>query len=215
MTASTPGRLVGVDLGTKPGIAIWAGAVPRPADWLKMPPEYDLLDNRPRGHNGGPAMVDLLDCCSIHSPKLALSPGEGGGMRSLRWRRALLDLLDPAHPGGPVRQLGYELVQHHTATWAAQIYGELRGELMKVCEELAIPYHGVPVSTVKRVAAGSGNAPKTLVAARMVDRFKPYSARLRDPIKKAPTLDETDALGVLAVVIQDHQQLGSSLRQAG
>lgn len=193
-------RRVGVDLGTKCGVAVWTGPIPAHGQWLQMPAEHDLLDSRPRGP-GAPANAPLPDQCQLVPLKLAASKGEGGGMRALRFERHLRELLRPDHPDGPVRELGYELVQHHSATWAAQVYGQLQGVIMRVCEEFAIPYRGVPVGTIKRTAAGLGNAAKEQVAAGVIRRFKPYSARLRDPIRKPPTLDETDALGVLACIL--------------
>ena len=61
----------------------------------------------------------------------------------------------------PVTELAFENVERHSATYAAQIYGELRGVLMAVCEHV-YTYRGIGVTTVKHVT-GSGIAKKDKV----------------------------------------------------
>lgn len=81
---------------------------------------------------------------------------EGGGMRYVRARR-LLDELLGAYPGA---QLAYEEVRRHAGTDAAQIYGGIVAMVSALCEERKVPYVGVPVGTVKKCATGKGNAGK-------------------------------------------------------
>ena len=87
---------------------------------------------------------------------LASRRHEGGGMRYVRARTALLALLD-AYPDAV---LGYEEVARHAGTTAAHVYGGLVAVITSVCEERGVPYSGQPVASVKRHATGKGNAPK-------------------------------------------------------
>jgi crossover junction endodeoxyribonuclease RuvC len=84
---------------------------------------------------------------------------EGGGMRYLRVRRYLEELLDHAEGhGSPV--VAYEEVRRHRGTDAAHVYGGIVASIVTVCEERRVPYSAVPVGTVKRTATGRGNATK-------------------------------------------------------
>ncbi|WP_374298140.1 crossover junction endodeoxyribonuclease RuvC [Sphingomonas sp.] len=82
---------------------------------------------------------------------------EGGGMRFLRFVRWLDEL--QALSGG-LQHLAFEEVRRHASTDAAHAYGGFFGQLSAWCEQHAIPYHGVPVGTIKRHATGKGNANK-------------------------------------------------------
>jgi Holliday junction resolvasome RuvABC endonuclease subunit len=97
---------------------------------------------------------------------------EGGGMRFVRLRRYLCELLD-ANAGEVL--LGYEEVRRHAGTDAAHIYGGIVAVVQSVCEERTIPYQGVPVGTIKRLATGKGNADKTAMVAAAVVRFWPVT----------------------------------------
>lgn len=85
---------------------------------------------------------------------------EGGGMRYLRFRRYLLELL--AHEPEAVV---YEEVRRHAGTSAAHVYGGLVGQLTALCESRQIPYQAIPVGTIKRCATGKGNASKAAMIA--------------------------------------------------
>lgn len=87
---------------------------------------------------------------------------EGGGMRFVRLRSCLRQLLD-AFPG--VTVLAYEEVRRHLGTDAAHIYGGVVAALTEECESRKIPYTAIPVGTVKKVATGKGNADKAAMVA--------------------------------------------------
>lgn len=85
---------------------------------------------------------------------------EGGGMRYLRFLRWLQDMLDMG-----VDAVVFEEVRRHQGTDAAHVYGGLLGQLTALCEEVGVPYQGVPVGTIKRFATGKGNANKAAMIA--------------------------------------------------
>lgn len=82
---------------------------------------------------------------------------EGGGMRYLRFTRWLDEM--SVLVGRPAT-IFFEEVRRHAGTDAAHIYGGLMATLTAWCELRGVPYHGVPVGTIKRHATGKGNAPK-------------------------------------------------------
>lgn len=125
---------------------------------------------------------DVVSVSSIDTSKARL---QGGGMRALVLRRELMKMFEDI---GPVTELAFENVERHSATYAAQVYGELRGVLMSVCEEMSIPYRGIGVTTVKKHVAGSGIAKKDKV--RMVVTCHFPEAEINND-------DESDALSVL------------------
>jgi len=92
---------------------------------------------------------------------------EGGGMRYLRARRHLCDLLD-CYPRATV---GYELVRRHAGTSAAHVYGGLVATVQAVCEERGVPYTGLPVGSVKLHATGHGAASKGAMRAAATGRW--------------------------------------------
>jgi crossover junction endodeoxyribonuclease RuvC len=81
---------------------------------------------------------------------------EGGGMRYLRVRRYVEELLQTE----PLDAVGYEEVRRHLGVDAAHVYGGIVAAVTSVLEDHGKPYRGVPVATVKRVATGKGNASK-------------------------------------------------------
>ena len=95
---------------------------------------------------------------------------EGGGMRYLRFRRWLDEVLaTTAGQRGPAA-LGavyFEEVRRHLGVDAAHVYGGLLATLTAWCEHHRIPYQGVPVGTIKRHVTGKGNASKAEVLAAM------------------------------------------------
>ena len=92
---------------------------------------------------------------------------EGGGMRFLRLRGYLGELFDSG--GGDISVI-YEEVRRHMGTDAAHVYGGIIAKITEECEARVpkIPYMGVPVGTVKKLATGKGNANK----AAMVEAAK-------------------------------------------
>ena len=92
---------------------------------------------------------------------------EGAGMRWVRLGTLLGELLD-ANPGAV---LAVEEVRHHAGTDAAHLYGGALAVVQRVCEERQVPYAGIPVATVKRVATGKGNADKAAMVAAALHRW--------------------------------------------
>lgn len=84
---------------------------------------------------------------------------EGGGMRFLRFRRWLEEVL----PG--VDCVVFEEVRRHKGVDAAHVYGGMLAVLTSECENRSVPHQGVPVGTIKKFATGKGNAPKELMIA--------------------------------------------------
>ena len=149
--------LVGVDLGTKSGIA-----------WIQ----------------NGSVFSKPLDFSKVRQM--------GAGMRPLMLRRELLSTFGELEP----EEVVFENVQKHSATYAAQVYGELRGCLTTVCEEMSIPYRGIGVTTVKKHVTGRGLCKKE-VTRRFMKELWP------DLFKRKLTEDEVDALSILKCVIDN------------
>ncbi len=82
---------------------------------------------------------------------------EGGGMRFLRFKRWLTELLTTS---GALNAVYFEEVRRHAGVDAAHVYGGLMAHLTAWCEHHNIPYQGVPVGTIKKHATGKGNAAK-------------------------------------------------------
>jgi len=106
---------------------------------------------------------------AIVSGTMAFRPGryEGGGMRFLRFRSWLDEMLRSA-PG--LAAIYFEEVRRHAGTDAAHIYGGFLAHLAAWCEQKRIPYQGVPVGAIKRHVAGKGNADKQAVIAAVKAR---------------------------------------------
>lgn len=92
---------------------------------------------------------------------------EGGGMRFLRFRRFLSELI--SDPEDTV--VFFEEVAAHRGVHAAHAYGGFLGILSEFCEKNSIPYRGLPVGTIKKHATGSGNAGKPAMLARACTAF--------------------------------------------
>lgn len=86
---------------------------------------------------------------------------ESSGMRFVKFRSSLQDLINSVHPG----IIAYEEVRRHAGTDAAHIYGGLISILTTVAVDLGIEYHGIPVGTIKKHATGKGNASKDAMIA--------------------------------------------------
>jgi crossover junction endodeoxyribonuclease RuvC len=109
---------------------------------------------------------------------------EGGGMRYLRVRQYLGQLLEGmAVPVGGDVVVAYEEVRRHMSTDAAHVYGGIIATIASVCEEREVPYRAIPVGTIKRAATGKGNASKQ----EMIEAF--FTATGWEPVGD----DEADA----------------------
>jgi Holliday junction resolvasome RuvABC endonuclease subunit len=85
---------------------------------------------------------------------------DGGGVRYLRFRHWLDQLIEP---DDRIDAVYFEEVRRHIGTDAAHIYGGFLACLTAWCEERDIAYQGVPVGTIKRFITGKGNADKDAV----------------------------------------------------
>ena len=116
---------------------------------------------------------------------------EGGGMRFLRFKRWLNELLSASHS---INAVYFEEVRRHAGVDAAHAYGGFMGHLTAWCEHHNIPYQGVPVGTIKKHATGKGNAGKDDMIA---------SVRLRG---HTPVDDnEADALALLHWAVETQE----------
>lgn len=115
---------------------------------------------------------------------------EGGGMRFLRFKRWLNEVLT----AGDINAVFFEEVRRHAGVDAAHAYGGFMSHLTAWCEQHNIPYQGVPVGTIKKHATGKGNASKDeMVAAAKA-------------LGHAPNDDnEADALALLHWVIETQE----------
>ena len=89
---------------------------------------------------------------------------EGGGMRYLRFKRWLGEIKVIA---GDIHSIYFEEVRRHMGVDAAHVYGGLMATLTTWSEHHNIAYQGVPVGTIKKHAAGKGNASKEEVISAM------------------------------------------------
>lgn len=144
--------------------------------------------------NDGPTAILALDLGTVTgwamrltdgtivSGTMAFRPGryEGGGMRYLRFRSWLDEMLRSA-PG--LSSIYFEEVRRHAGTDAAHIYGGFLAHLAAWCEQKRIPYQGVPVGVIKRHVTGKGNADKQAVIAAIRARgFAPVDDNEADAV---------------------------------
>lgn len=114
---------------------------------------------------------------------------EGGGMRFVRVRHHLEELLD----AWPDQRIAYEEVRRHLGTDAAHVYGGIVAVVGSHAEEWRLPYVGVPVGTLKKLATGRGNASKRDMVDAANERWKPHVV-VED--------DEADALFVALAAVR-------------
>lgn len=119
---------------------------------------------------------------------LSVGRYEGGGMRFVRFRKMLRDVIEAAD------LVAYEEVRRHMGTDAAHIYGGLQAVLQEECESRTpkVPYMAVPVGTIKKHATGRGNAPKALMI-EMAEQLWPDQAIADD--------NQADALHLARAVV--------------
>ena len=105
---------------------------------------------------------------------------EGGGMRYLRFKRWLNELLAASDH---INAVFFEEVRRHAGVDAAHAYGGFMGHLTAWCELHNIPYQGVPVGTIKKHATGKGNASKDeMIAAAVKHGFTPVDDNEADAL---------------------------------
>ena len=142
------------------------------------------------GTKTGYAYTNDNKVSAIHSGVADFSPRrhEGGGMRFLRFRKFLFELVDD--PESTI--VFYEEVAAHRGVHAAHIYGGLLGVLSEWCERNDVPYRGLPVGSIKKHATGKGNASKNDMLARASTVFGHVDSD-----------DAADALWTLSLGLQE------------
>jgi len=115
---------------------------------------------------------------------------EGGGMRYLRFANYLDEMLKCHADGGCA--VFYEEVRRHAGTDAAHVYGGIIAVIGASCEDLALPYMGIPVGTIKKRATGKGNANKQA----MIEAACRYFGEVTDD-------NQADALHLLQCGIEE------------
>lgn len=114
---------------------------------------------------------------------------EGGGMRFLRFN----NWLDKMAGLMVIERIAFEEVRQRAASVAAgHVYGGFLAHLTSWCEANKVPYEGIPVGTIKKHAAGAGNAGKDAI-------IKAMRAKGHDPKDD----NEADALALLYYTL-DH-----------
>ena len=116
------------------------------------------------GTHTGWALHQLDDTITSGTENFKPHRFEGGGMRFLRFKQWLNELLAASVH---INAVYFEEVRHHAGVDAAHVYGGLLATLTAWCEHHNIAYQGVPVGTIKKHATGQGNASKDEVIAAM------------------------------------------------
>jgi len=108
------------------------------------------------------------------------------GLRFLDFRNWLIETIK-THG---INEIYYERVYRHLGTDAAHVYGGFMYVLAAVCEEFSVKCAGIPVTTIKKLAAGKGNATKEdMISFARANGFNPAND------------DEADALAILFVAL--------------
>lgn len=114
---------------------------------------------------------------------------EGAGMTFLKFKR----WLEVFNNIAGLDAVYFEEVRRHLGTDAAHSYGGFLSQLTAFCEEMEIPYQGVPVGTIKKHITGKGNASKVQV----IESVKLLGFDPKDD-------NSADALALLNLVIAKH-----------
>lgn len=121
--------------------------------------------------------------------------GDGAGMRFLRFKKLLSEVLGP-----DVQLVVYEDVTFGKGHESKVLHG-MRGILLSYCEAHTIPYAGIPVSSLKKWFSGKGNAKKALMREAMLKKIE------RGEVTVVPIPDdnnEVDAVALLTYSVEHH-----------
>lgn len=139
----------------------------------------------------------LFDACRalVSSGTWDLTPKrhEGGGMRFLRLHAYLREIIHNQTPAA----IWYEEVRRHLGTDAAHIYGGIVATISTAGEKFNIPYAGIPVATVKKLATGKGNADKAAMIAATVQRWPDFAGDDNEADARWIGLAGLNTLGIL------------------
>jgi len=119
------------------------------------------------GTRTGWALLDTDGTITSGTEQFKPQRFEGGGMRFLRFKRWLAEMLTASDH---INAVYFEEVRRHAGVDAAHAYGGFIGHLTAWCEHHGIPYQGVPVGTIKKHATGKGNAGKEEMIASVTQR---------------------------------------------
>lgn len=131
---------------------------------------------------------------------------EGGGMRYVRFDKAIRELLDKwcfdisphgkdlRHSPSVSVHVAYEEVRRHRGVSAAHVYGGLMATLQAELEVRGVPYTSIPVGTVKKHATGKGNASKEQMMTSAKKQWEDEGWELQDD-------NEADALWVASAYL--------------
>lgn len=108
------------------------------------------------------------------------------GLRFLDFRRWLIETVK-SHG---IREIYYERVYRHCGTEAGHVYGGFMYHLAAVVEELNVKCTGIPVTTIKKLTTGNGNASKNDVIE--VIRSKGFNSQ---------DDNEADSLAILLIAL--------------
>lgn len=145
------------------------------------------------GTRTGWALKDQTGMITSGTENFKTGRFEGGGIRYLRFSHWLSEIKNLA---GSLDLISYEEVRRHLSTDSSHVYGGLMATLTAWCELHSIPYLGVPVGTIKKHAAGKGNAGKAEVMEAMIARgFSPKDDNEADALALLTwTMDQGGAL---------------------
>jgi Holliday junction resolvasome RuvABC endonuclease subunit len=115
-------------------------------------------------------------------------------MRYLRFTNRLTEI---ERLSGPIAAIWFGEVRRHAGTDAAHVFVGLLATLTAWAELRGVPYQGVPVGTIKRHAAGKGNADK----AAMISAVRALGFSPADD-------NEADAIALLLWAIETNGGLG-------
>lgn len=107
----------------------------------------------------GPIACGLIDVAPKRFDSL--------GARFLRFEKRVRELIMEHDPELVV----FEEHRYHASIQAAQTLGAVTALIMKVCDEIGVPYMAVPVPTLKKHATGIMRASKELMVAVAVKKF--------------------------------------------
>lgn len=126
-----------------------------------------------------------------------LKRGESAGMRFLRFRRWLNEVLDTSCGFTGAGVIAYEQA-HHRGGHATAVGVGLTTIALEVAADRGLEVTSVHTATLKRHATGRGNAKKPDMVAAATARW-PHVGRRLDPLGE----DEADALCVLAWALDE------------
>lgn len=116
--------------------------------------------------------------------EFALARGESAGMRLIRFRAWLCEMLDKTKPS-----VVYYEAAHHRGGFATDLLVGFVTLLKVECEARKINYQGVHSATLKKAVTGSGRADKGAMIERAAETYGLDPRKLDD--------NQADALGLI------------------